>query len=169
MRSGIASALSEGGCFSSPKAGAVRVLVIHGPNLNLLGTREPQVYGSMTLGELDAAIGREAETLGVSVETVQFNAEGAIIDAIHAARGRVSAIVINPGAYTHYSYAIRDALAAVDLPAVEVHLTNVAAREPFREHSVITAACIGSVAGFGALSYCLALRALVARAERKPA
>ena len=147
----------------------MHVLVIHGPNLNLLGTREPALYGTTTLAEVDAAVAGEAAGLGLTVETVQHNSEGAIIDAIHAARERVAAIVINPGAYSHYSYAIRDALAAAGLPAVEVHLTNVAAREPFRAHSVVAPACIGSVAGFGKISYCLALRALAAAVERKPA
>jgi 3-dehydroquinate dehydratase-2 len=135
----------------------------------LLGRREPIVYGTMSLDEVDEVIRQEADALGITVETVQYNAEGAIIDAIHSASGRASGIVINPGAYTHYSYAIRDALASVDVPAVEVHVSNVAAREAFRAHSVVAPACIGSVAGFGANSYCLALRALVAREEGKPA
>jgi 3-dehydroquinate dehydratase-2 len=144
----------------------VHVLVIHGPNLNLLGQREPAVYGTQTLADVDARLRDEAKVLGITVETVQLNVEGAIVEALHAALGRAAGIVINPGAYTHYSYAIRDALSAVAIPAVEVHLTNVAAREPFRRRSVIAPACVGTVAGFGALSYCLALRALAALAEK---
>jgi 3-dehydroquinate dehydratase-2 len=147
----------------------VHVLVIHGPNLNLLGHREPEIYGSATLAEVDGAIRREAKELGLTVEAVQHNGEGAIIDAIHSAVGRAAAIVINPGAYTHYSYAIRDAIAAVGVPAVEVHLSNVAAREAFRARSVVAPACIGTVAGFGAISYCLALRAVALWAQRKSA
>jgi len=137
--------------------------------LNSLGRREPIVYGTMTLEEVNDAIRQEADTLGITVEVAQYSGEGAIIDAIHGATDRASGIVINPGAYTHYSYAIRDALAAVDVPAVEVHVSNVGAREAFRARSVVAPACIGSVAGFGANSYCLALRALVAREEGKPA
>jgi 3-dehydroquinate dehydratase-2 len=140
----------------------VNVLVIHGPNLNLLGSREPAIYGTQTLAEVDAAIGREAAELGISVRAEQHNGEGTLIEAVHAASGWADAIVINPGAYTHYSYAIRDALAAVGLPAVEVHLSNVHAREPFRRKSVVAPVCVGTVGGFGAVSYCLALRALVA-------
>ncbi len=138
----------------------MNVLVIHGPNLNLLGTREPGVYGSTTLGEIDELIAREAGALGLHVRCVQHNSEGAIIDELHAARGTVDGIIINPGAYTHYAYAIRDAIAAVELPAVEVHLSNTQAREPFRAHSVVSAVCRGTIAGFGPTSYLLALRAL---------
>jgi 3-dehydroquinate dehydratase-2 len=144
----------------------VDVLVIHGPNLNLLGRREVDVYGKLTLAEVDAIIGREAAALGVAVRIEQHSGEGAIIDAIAGAAGTADGIVINPGAYTHYSYAIRDALAGVGIPAVEVHLSNVHAREPFRARSVVAAACAGTVAGFGPVSYCLALRALVALAGR---
>jgi len=144
----------------------VTVLVIHGPNLNLLGTREPAVYGTQTLAEVDERIREEAAALGISVQIEQHNGEGALIDAIQGAAARVDGIVINPGAYGHYSYAIRDALAAGDVPAVEVHLSNVHAREPFRARSVVAPVCAGTVAGFGAVSYCLALRALVALAGR---
>jgi 3-dehydroquinate dehydratase-2 len=147
----------------------VHVVVIHGPNLNLLGRREPEIYGSATLAEVDAAIHREAEALGVTVESVQYNAEGAIIDAIAAASERAGGILINPGAYSHYSYAIRDALAASALPAVEVHLSNTSSREAFRARSVVAPVCIGVVAGFGANSYCLALRGLVSAAPRTSA
>jgi 3-dehydroquinate dehydratase-2 len=138
----------------------VNVLVIHGPNLNLLGTREPATYGSVSLAELDARIAREAELLGLHVTSVQHNSEGAIVEALHAARGSYDGIVINPGAFTHYAYAVRDAIAAVAIPTVEVHLTNTSAREPFRETSVVAAVCRGSISGFGVDSYCLALRAL---------
>lgn len=140
----------------------MNVLVIHGPNLNLLGTREPQTYGAATLADVDLRIARAAAELGATVRCVQHNSEGAIIDEIHAARGAYDAILLNAGAYTHYSYAIRDAIAAVELPTVEVHLTNTQAREPFRAHSVIAPVCRGSIAGFGPDSYVLALRAVAA-------
>lgn len=137
----------------------VKVLVIHGPNLNLLGTREPSVYGATTLGEVDAALKRLGAELGVEVETMQSNYEGAIIESIHGARGRCGAIVINPGAFTHYSIAIRDALAGVDVPTVEVHLSNVHKREEFRHHSVVSPVAVGTILGFGVESYLLGLRA----------
>ncbi|MGH7707120.1 MAG: type II 3-dehydroquinate dehydratase [Vulcanimicrobiaceae bacterium] len=149
----------------------MNVLVIHGPNLNLLGTREPEIYGSTTLAAVDAALQAEAELLGLHVRSVQHNSEGAVIDELHQARAGVDAVIINPGAYTHYSYAIRDAIAAIGLPTVEVHLSNVQAREPFRAHSVIAAVCRGSIAGFGPSSYHLALRAvaeLLGVTARKP-
>ena len=140
----------------------VNVLVIHGPNLNLLGTREPEVYGSETLAGLDAQIAAEADALGIAVRTVQHNSEGAIVDELHAARGSVDAVILNPGAYTHYAYAIRDAIAATGLPVVEVHLSNTQARESFRHTSVVAGVCRGTIAGFGATSYLLALRVLAA-------
>jgi len=143
----------------------MRVLVVHGPNLNLLGEREPAVYGSTRLDEIDAAINAEAKRLGITVRCVQFNGEGAIIDALHAARTECDGVVINPGAYSHYSYAIRDAIAAIGIPAIEVHLTNVAAREAFRRASVTAAVCRGVVSGLGPAGYLLALRAL---AEMEP-
>lgn len=146
----------------------MNVLVIHGPNLNLLGSREPEIYGRATLPDIDLRIAREAAALEVTVRTVQTNAEGEIVDALQAARAGVDGIVINAGAYTHYSYAIRDAIAAIGIPVVEVHLSNVAAREPFRAISVIAPVCLGSIAGFGVESYVLALRALVT-IGRKPA
>lgn len=146
----------------------MNVLVIHGPNLNLLGSREPEIYGRATLPDIDLRIAREAAALEVTVRTVQTNAEGEIVDALQAARVGVDGIVINAGAYTHYSYAIRDAIAAIGIPVVEVHLSNVAAREPFRAISVIAPVCLGSIAGFGVESYVLALRALVT-IGRKPA
>ncbi len=138
----------------------MNVLVIHGPNLNLLGTREPAVYGLQTLADIDALCAREAAALGIAVRCVQHNSEGAIVDELHAARGTYDAIVLNPGAFTHYAYAIRDAIAAIGVPTVEVHLSNTMARESFRNTSVVAAVCRGSIAGFGAASYTLALRAL---------
>jgi 3-dehydroquinate dehydratase-2 len=138
----------------------VNVLVIHGPNLNLLGTREPETYGTQTLAGLDARIAAEASALGLSVRSVQHNSEGAIVDELHAAKGQFDGIVLNAGAYTHYGYALRDAIAAIGIPTIEVHLTNTLAREPFRATSVIGPVCRGTIAGFGAASYLLALHAL---------
>ena len=138
----------------------MNVLVIHGPNLNLLGTREPGVYGSATLADVDARCAREAARLGMAVRCVQHNSEGAIVDELHAARGTYDAVVINPGAYTHYAYAIRDAIAAIGVPTIEVHLTNTMARETFRNTSVVAGVCRGSISGFGPDSYALALRSL---------
>jgi 3-dehydroquinate dehydratase-2 len=139
----------------------MRVLVIHGPNLNLLGEREPDIYGKEALAEVDAAIARLAQELGVEVRAVQHNSEGGIIDALHEARKDCDAVLINPGAYTHYSYAIADAIAAIRIPVIEVHLSNVHAREEFRRKSVVAPVCKGSIAGFGVQSYLLALRAAV--------
>ncbi|UCC62861.1 MAG: type II 3-dehydroquinate dehydratase [Anaerolineae bacterium] len=142
-----------------------RIQVIHGPNLNLLGQREPKVYGRVTLAEIDARLQAYAAKVGVEVQTFQSNSEGAIVDAVHGAAGWADGLVINPGAYTHYSYAIRDAIAAVGLPAVEVHLSNVYAREPFRHTSVIAPVCVGQVTGFGPQSYRLGLEGLIAWLE----
>lgn len=139
----------------------MRVLVIHGPNLNLLGEREPSVYGTQTLAQIDEAIAALAREIDAEVHCEQHNGEGSIIDALHAARGAYDAVLLNPGAYTHYSYAIADAVAAIGIPVIEVHLSNVFAREQFRRTSVVAPVCIGSVAGFGAQSYLLALRAAV--------
>lgn len=138
----------------------MRVLVLHGPNLNLLGEREPEIYGKQTLAELDAAIATGARELGVDVDCEQYNSEGALIDALHASRRKYSGIVINPGAYAHYSYAIADAISAIGIPVIEVHLSNIAARESFRRRSVTAAACRGVFSGLGADGYVLALRAL---------
>jgi 3-dehydroquinate dehydratase II len=142
------------------RAGAARrVLVLHGPNLNLLGTREPEVYGRVTLGQIDRDLRDAGRKLGLSVETFQSNHEGALVDRVQAARGGFAAIVINPGGYTHTSVALRDALAAVGLPVIEVHLSNVAAREEFRHRSLIAPIAVGQVVGLGAIGYRLALEA----------
>ncbi len=148
-----------------------RALVLHGPNLNLLGTREPAVYGAVTLAEVDRLIRQHARTRGVAVECRQSNVEGQLIDWLQrAARERFIGVVFNPGAFTHYSIALRDAVAAIDVPVVEVHLSNVHAREEFRRHSVIAAVARGQIAGFGPASYLLGLDALLSstRRERPP-
>jgi 3-dehydroquinate dehydratase-2 len=142
----------------------MRILVLHGPNLNLLGTREPDVYGRATLADIDGKLAALAAELGVTIESFQSNHEGALIDRIHAAaREGVAGILINPGAFTHTSIALRDALSAVSLPAIEVHLTNIHARESFRRRSHIAPVVVAQVAGFGADGYSLALRGLVSR------
>lgn len=139
----------------------MKILVIHGPNLNLLGSRETAVYGDETLEAIDEQCSALAKELGVSIEIRQSNSEGEIVDLIQGAGHDAKGIVINPGAYTHYSYAIRDALAAVKLPAVEVHLSNIYSREEFRHISVIAPVAAGQISGFGADSYLLGLRAVV--------
>ena len=139
------------------------ILVIHGPNLNLVGVREKKVYGTESYENINHRLLQQAERLGVRVEIFQSNHEGEIIDKIHAAFGNVDGIIINPGAYTHYSIAIRDAIKGVDMPAVEVHLSNVHAREEFRAKSVIAPVCKGQISGFGGDSYILGLYALAGR------
>ncbi len=141
----------------------MRILVLHGPNLNLLGQREPELYGRTTLAEIEAALSALAEELGASLESFQSNHEGALIDRIHAAVGEVDGIVINPGGLTHTSVSLRDALVGSDLPFVEVHLSNVHAREEFRRRSLISDVAVGQVAGLGPIGYELALRGLLAR------
>jgi 3-dehydroquinate dehydratase-2 len=141
----------------------VNVLVLHGPNLNLLGEREPDVYGSATLEEIDRRLAERAEELGVTVRTAQSNVEGELVNQIQDARGWADAIVINPAGYSHTSVAIRDAIAAVGIPTVEVHLSNPSAREDFRRTDIVAGACAGVVAGFGWRSYVMALEALVDR------
>lgn len=143
------------------------VLVLHGPNLNLLGTREPDLYGRATLADVDAALGREGAALGAAVECFQSNHEGALIDRLHAARGVVDGVVLNAGGLTHTSVSLLDAVKACEIPTVECHLTNLAAREPFRRRSLVGAACIGAVSGFGADSYTLALRGLIAHLDQR--
>ncbi|MEK7376139.1 MAG: type II 3-dehydroquinate dehydratase [Candidatus Margulisiibacteriota bacterium] len=137
-----------------------KILVIHGPNLNLLGEREPGIYGDVSLSEINKKLGSLAKELGVEIETYQSNVEGEIVNAIQNALGKFSAIVLNPGGYTHYSVAIRDAISAVKIPTVEVHLSNIYSREEFRQKSVIAPVCAGQIAGFGAESYMLGLRAV---------
>ena len=141
----------------------MKILVVHGPNLNLLGQREPEVYGRVTLEEIDAGLRELGDTQGASVETFQSNHEGALIDRIQAARGHVDGLIINPGGLTHTSVSLRDVLAASDVPFVEVHLSNVYAREEFRRRSLISDLAVGQVTGLGAIGYELALRALLAR------
>jgi 3-dehydroquinate dehydratase type II len=137
----------------------MKIQVIHGPNLNLLGKREPEVYGRETLAEIDERIERAAAKAGSVARTFQSNSEGALIDAIHGAKGWADVIIINPGAYTHTSVAIRDAISGVDIPTIEVHLTNVHAREEFRHHSYISPVTVGQIIGFGAQGYMLAFEA----------
>lgn len=138
-------------------------LILHGANLNLLGTREPQVYGAETLTEINARLHALAQELGVSIRCFQSNHEGELIEALHGARAWADGVVFNPGAFTHTSIALRDAIAAIGIPVVEVHLSNVVAREEFRHRSLIAPVCLGSIAGFGWQSYALALRALAER------
>ena len=142
-----------------------RLLVLHGPNLNLLGTREPEIYGHATLAGIDADLAERASAAGHALESFQSNAEHALVDRIQAARGHVDFILINPAAFTHTSVAIRDALAAVAIPFIEVHLSNPHAREPFRHTSYFTDLAVGIVAGFGALGYGLALAAAIHRLD----
>ena len=138
------------------------ILVLHGPNLNLLGTREPEVYGRTTLADIDRELALLAAKLGVTVETFQSNHEGALIDRIHAAAHEgVVGMLINPGAYTHTSIALRDAISSTGIPTIEVHLSNLHAREEFRHRSFLSAVCRGQITGFGDLSYVLALEAAV--------
>ncbi len=137
------------------------ILVLHGPNLNLLGLREPGIYGSLTLAEINRLLESKAVELQAEVLSVQSNHEGVLVDAIHGALGKHQGIVINAGAYTHTSVALRDAIAAVNLPTVEVHLSNIYRREDFRHHSYIAPVVIGQISGFGAQSYLLGLEALV--------
>jgi 3-dehydroquinate dehydratase II len=139
----------------------VKILVLNGPSLNLLGTREPQVYGTTTLADIERALVAQGVDLGVTVSCAQSNHEGELIDLIHAARGAADGIIVNAGAYSHTSIALKDALAAVAIPYAEVHLTNIYAREPERRHSTLAAGARAVICGFGAAGYELALRGLV--------
>lgn len=136
------------------------VLVLHGPNLNLLGAREPEIYGALSLSEIDRRLIQMGVEIGLEVVTFQSNSEGALIDALQEAHDWAGGVVFNPGGYTHTSVALRDAVAAIGIPVVEVHLSNVQAREEFRQRSLIAPVCIGSIAGFGWRSYLLGLQAL---------
>jgi 3-dehydroquinate dehydratase-2 len=147
----------------------VRIAVLNGPNLNLLGLREPERYGRTTLAEVERSLGSVATELGVELECAQHNGEGQLIDAVHGMRGRVDGVVINAGAYSHSSLALRDALVGVSVPFVEVHVTNVYAREPERRHSMLAPAALGGVVGLGVQGSELALRGLVAALQGRSA
>jgi 3-dehydroquinate dehydratase-2 len=140
-----------------------QILVLNGPNLNLLGKREPEVYGSTTLAQIEELVSQKATQLGVGVDFAQYNGEGELIDALHLADSTHAGVILNPGAYTHYSYALADAIAAISIPVVEVHLSNIHGREHFRRRSVTARFAVGVMAGFGPLAYVLALEALVSQ------
>ena len=146
----------------------MQLLALHGPNLNLLGTREPGVYGTQTLDQVNAELESRAQALGAAISCFQSNHEGALVDRIHEVRDSVDGILINAGAYTHSSIALRDALLGVAIPFVELHLSNTHAREPFRHHSTLADKALGVICGFGPLSYTLALEGLVAHLRAQP-
>ena len=140
-----------------------KILVLNGPNLNLLGTREPEIYGSLTLEDINERLRRRAEAAGLDMECLQSNHEGVLVDAIQAAQGTMDYIILNAAAFTHYSIAIRDAIAAIDVPVIEVHLSNIHRRGEFRHKSVIAPVVLGQIAGLGAESYMAALEAIICR------
>ena len=144
----------------------IQILVLNGPNLNLLGKRQPEIYGKLTLAEIEQEVRALAKELGVEVDFRQSNSEGELITWIHEAAGKFGALVINPAAYTHTSLALRDAISAVGVPTVEIHISNIHKREPFRHHSYIAEVAVGQIAGFGADSYLLGLRAAVQLLEK---
>ena len=146
-----------------------RILVLHGPNLNLLGRREPEIYGAVTLEEINNCLKKLAAEHHVELDIIQSNHEGVLVDAVQNALGCFDALVINPGAYTHTSIALRDAIAAVDLPTIEVHLSNLSRREGYRQRSYITQVAVGQIMGFGADSYILGLQAAILHLARRPA
>lgn len=141
------------------QASAKRILVLHGPNLNMLGMREPEIYGTTTLEDINSMLREKAEHLGLELTIIQTNHEGVMIDTIQQAHNKYACIIINPAAFTHYSIGVRDALAAINVPAIEVHLSNIYRREDFRHHSVVSPIAVGQITGFGANSYLLALEA----------
>ena len=143
------------------------ILILNGPNLNLLGTRQPEVYGHATLADIEAMCRARAEALGLTLDFEQSNHEGALVDAIHAARGRHDGIILNAGAYTHTSVALMDAISAAELPTIELHLSNIHARETFRHNSYIARVALGVICGFGAQGYVLAIDALRGHLERR--
>lgn len=165
----LASLLTIKALKAGSTALAMRVLLLNGPNLNLLGLREPGLYGADTLEAIEAELSRQAAGLGVALECFQSNHEGALVDRIHAARGHADGILINAGAFTHTSIALRDALLGVAIPYVELHLSNVHAREPFRHHSYLADKALGVICGFGPASYGLALQGLVQRLRAEAA
>jgi len=153
--------MSAGSASDADETRRLRLLVLHGPNLNLLGQREPDTYGHATLDELNLMLARKATELGVALDVHQSNIEGELVDWLQQAQEQADGVVLNAAAYTHTSIALRDAIAAISVPVVEVHLSNVHAREDFRRHSTIAPVCIGTVSGFGPNSYVLGLRALL--------
>ncbi len=146
----------------------MKILVLHGPKLNLLGRREPEIYGAMSLEAINQKLAERAAKAGVELEIIQSNHEGVLVDALHGAADRVQGVIINPAALTHYSIALRDAIASLQVPVVEVHLSNIYAREDFRHRSVLAPVVWGQITGLGPLGYILALEALLAREEYNP-